>query len=203
MYSFNRRLMQALGWAEVGDAHLEEDWPIVAGTVTNPTGSWSGNSLAGLVDAYTGNWSGYEDPYQTIQAQWQHWVLLSATTGACGREGGGGSFAAGEITLRFLLVGTIAIPGHADTFLPVADLPYTFNANGTWVTTSDGVLRQAKGYAMKAKSTGSAGTDTLAAGTVTFSRADAVQYEGSYDLNFGSGAVTGAFVAPWCGTPPA
>lgn len=179
-------------------------------SVTNPTGSWSGGSLTGLLDAYTGNWSGFEDPFGPLptQAQWQHLVVLSNQTGACGREGTTNQWGSNEITLRFLFVGTIAVgsgspAGHADTYPPSADLPLTFAGDGTWLTTSDGVTRHAAAYAMKAKSNGSAGSDKLAtSGTVTFTRMDNVQYEGSYSLNFGSGTCTGSFVAPWCGTAP-
>lgn len=178
------------------------------GTVTNPTGSWSGGSLAGLIDAYTGTWSGYEDPWgppppNDIQAQWQHWTLLSATADPCSRVGSGLGFGPNEITLRFLFVGTIAKPGHADTFGPAADLPLTFAVVGTFLTTSDGVMRNCKAIAQKAKSNGAAGTDKYAtSGTVTFTRMDAGGYEGSYDVDFGSGPVTGSFAAPWCGTVP-
>jgi hypothetical protein len=178
---------------------------LTAGSVTNPTGSWSGGSLAGLRDAYTGNWSGFEDPFGPgpTQAQWQHLTVLSNQAGACGREGTANRWGPSEITLRFLFVGTVAVPGHADTYPPAADLPLTFQGNGAWLVTSDGVTRHAAAYAMKAKSSGVARSDRLASsGTVTFTRMDSVQYEGSYSLNFGSGAVTGSFVAPWCGTAP-
>ena len=81
------------------------------------------------------------------------------------------------------------------------DLPLTFPATGRWVTTSDGVQRQLKAYAMKAKSNGAAGSDLVASGgTVTFTRMDPGpgSYEGSYDVRFGRGRVTGGFGAPWC-----
>lgn len=189
----------------------------MSGSVTSPSGSFASGSLAGLLDAYTGTWSGYEDPWGPpppdgpIQAQWQHWVLLSATAGPCSRVGSGLGFGPGEITLRFLFVGTIPLPppgqpgGHADTYPPAADLPLTFEVDGDpWVTTSDGVMRNCKAIAMKAKANGAAGTDKYAtSGTVTFTRMDADQYEGHYDdVNFGSGPCSGSFVAPWCGTAP-
>lgn len=84
---------------------------------------------------------------------------------------------------------------------PAADLPVSFPATGTSVTTSDGVHRQLKAYAMKAKSNGAAGSDVVATGgTVTFTRMDRGpgSYEGSYDVRFGRSRVTGRFGAPWC-----
>lgn len=170
----------------------------VSGSVTNPTGSVGGTSLTGLVDAYTGNYGGSA---QTTPPQWQHAVLLSATTGACGREGSGGSYAAGEVTLRFTLVGYWNTAGQLPPVYPPT--PVAFTADGTWLTTSDGVQRQLKAYVMKARSNGNPGSDVAAtSGTVTVSRADSAQYEGSYDLHFGTDHVTGSFVAPWCGTAP-
>jgi hypothetical protein len=74
------------------------------GTVANPTGSIKGQTLTGLVDAYTGNWRGLNGTSSatttqvgTAKAQWQHAVLLSDHTGACGREGSGGGYAGNEV----------------------------------------------------------------------------------------------------------
>jgi uncharacterized protein YceK len=74
------------------------------GTVANPTGSIKGQTLTGLVDAYTGNWGGLNGTSSatttqvgTAKAQWQHAVLLSDHTGACGREGSGGGYAGNEV----------------------------------------------------------------------------------------------------------
>jgi hypothetical protein len=61
------------------------------------------------------------------------------------------------------------------------------------------VNRQLKAYFMKAKSNGSAGTDTIAtSGTVTFTAMTSGTYDGSYDVYFGTDHVTGSFTSPWC-----
>lgn len=169
----------------------------MSGTVTSPTGSVKGVSVAGLTDAYTGNYGGSA---ATTPPQWQHAVLLSATSGACAREGSGGGYAPSEVTLRFTLVGYWNTAGQLPPVQPpAADLPLTFPADGTWVTTSDGVQRQLKAYFMKARSNGGAGSDVAAtSGTVAFSTATASSYDGSYDVWFGTDHVTGSFAAPWC-----
>lgn len=177
----------------------------MSGSVTNPTGSVKGVSLTGLADAYTGNWgglngtySGTTSPVGVTLAQAQHLVLLSATTGACAREGSGGSFAANEVTLRFVMLAYADLPDSMTTIPAAADVPLTF-PTGAWVTTSDGVHRRATGTFMKAKSNGAAGTDSVAtSGSVTFTTMDATEYAGSYDLYFGTDHVTGSFSAPWC-----
>ena len=181
------------------DAVAAADTVTTAGPVTGPTGSVKGVSYAGLTDAYTGNYGG---SVATVEPQWQHAVLLSDTPGACGRSGAGEPYAANEVTLRFTLVGYATTAGQLPPVQPpAADLPLTFPATGRWVTTSDGVQRQLKAYAMKAKSNGAAGSDLVASGgTVTFTRMDPGpgSYEGSYDVRFGRGRVTGGFGAPWC-----
>jgi hypothetical protein len=172
----------------------------VPGTVTNPTGSVKGNSLTGLQDAYTGNYSGSA---QTIPPQWQHAVLLSDQTGACTREGSGGSYGPSELTVRFTMIGYWNTNGQLPPVQPpAAVMPLTFQATA-WLQTSDGVQRVCNPYFMKARSNGGTGSDVAAtSGTVTFTRMDATNYEGSYDLYFGSDHITGSFVAPWCGTAP-
>jgi hypothetical protein len=160
------------------------DTVTTAGTVTGPTGSVKGVSYAGLSDAYTGNYGG---SVATVSPQWQHAVLLSDTTGACGRSGAGEPYAANEVTLRFTLVGYDNTAGQLPPVQPpAADLPLSFPATGMWVTTSDGVQRQLKAYAKKAKSNGAAGSDLLATGgTVTFTRMD--PGPGSYEGRLVSG----------------
>lgn len=167
------------------------------GTVTNPTGSVKGVPLTGLVDAYTGNYGGSA---AASPPQWQHVVLMSATSGACGREGSGGGYAPSEVTLRFTLVGYWNTAGQLPPVQPpAADLPLTFQASGVWLTTSEGVQRYLKAYFMKARSNGGVGTDVAAtSGTATFTTATNGTYDGSYDLWFGSDHATGAFTAPWC-----
>lgn len=169
---------------------------MLTGSVTSPTGSVSGNSLTGLCDAYTGNYGGSA---LTLPPQWQHAVLLSATTGACAREGSGGAYAGGELTLRFTMIGYWNTAGQLPPVQPpTADLPLVFTAN-SWLVTSEGVSRVCKPYFMKAGNNGGAGRDVAAtSGTVTFTRMDTTNYEGSYDLYFSSDHVTGSFVAPWC-----
>ena len=163
------------------------------GSVTSPTGSVNGTSLTGLQDAYTGNYGGSA---ATLPPQWQHAVLLSATTGACAREGSGGSYAAGEVTLRLTMIGYWSTAGQLPPVQPPS--PVTFTAN-TWQTTSDGVNRVCQPYFMKARNNGNPGSDVAAtSGTIVFTRMDTTNYEASYDLYFGSDHVTGSFVAPWC-----
>lgn len=172
----------------------------MSGSVTNPTGSVKGHSLTGLVDAYTGNYAGSA---QTTPPQWQHAVLLSDHTGACSREGSGGSYAASELTVRLTMTGYRDTPGQLPPVEPPAvDLPLTYTAN-TWLVTSDGVNRVCNPYFMQARNNGGAGSDVSATGgTVTLTQADQTGYAGSYDLYFGSDHITGSFSAPWCGTAP-
>lgn len=177
----------------------------MTGSVTSPTGSVKGNSLTGLCDAYTGNFGGSA---LTTPPQWQHAVLLSATTGACAREGSGNGYAANELTVRMTMTGYRNSPAGVlpPVQPPPGDLPLTFQADGTWLATSESpaVQRACKVYFMKAKANGSAGSDVAAtAGTVTFTVMDAdgsgtSGYSGSYDVYFGTDHITGSFVAPWC-----
>jgi hypothetical protein len=168
-----------------------------SGSVTSPTGSVNGNSMTGLTDAYTGNYGGSA---LTLPPQWQHVVLLTNTTGACAREGCGGGYAANEITLRLTMIGYWNTAGQLPPVQPPSgDLPLTFQADGTWLVTSDGVNRQLKAYFMKARSNGGAGSDELAtSGSVTLSTMTSTTYDGSYDIYFGTDHITGTFVAPWC-----
>jgi hypothetical protein len=171
------------------------------GSVTDPTGSVSGNSLTGLQDAYAGNWGGLLCPAGGVQAQWNHVVLLSSQVGACAA---GSPYSANELTIRLVLLGWVGLPDCAPVYLPAADLPLTFTVPDVQQVTSDGVTRTVRAYFMKAKSGGGVGNDVAATGgTVSFTRADSVQYEGSATLMFPSGgSFAGSFVAPWCGAAP-
>jgi hypothetical protein len=167
------------------------------GTVTSPTGSVKGISAAGLTDVYTGNYGGsaLSDPAAVAArgvAVRQHRGLP--------REGCGNGYAANEVTLRFTLVGYWNTNGQLPPVQPpTGDLPLTFQADGTWLTTGDGVNRQLKAYFMKARSNGGAGTDTVAtSGTVTFTTMSSGTYDGSYDVYFGTDHVTGSLTSPWC-----
>lgn len=200
----HHHLMQGLGWAEAGDARTDDDWEDLAlmGAVTNPTGAVSGTSLSGLQDAYTGSWSGITCPVGAAMAQWQHIVLLSSQAGACAS---GNPWSANEVTVRVVLVGYKGLPDCAPVYPPTTDLPLTLTVPNTPSTTSDGVSRLVRVYFMKARSNGNAGNDVEATGgTVTFTRMDNAQFEGSYSLTFpqGASAAVDSFVAPWCGTAP-
>lgn len=167
------------------------------GSVSSPTGSVKGHSLAGLVDAYTGNYSGSE---LTTPPQWQHVVLLSDQVGACAREGSGGSYGPSELTVRLTMIGYRDSPAGVlpPVQPPAADLPLVFTAN-VWLITSDGVSRVVNPYFMQAGRNGAGGTPVAAsAGTVTFTAMDSGLYAGSYDLYWGSDHITGSFSAPWC-----
>jgi hypothetical protein len=177
----------------------------VSGSVTNATGSVKGISVTGLSTptratgvGNNGTYGGTTSPVGSTRAQVQHVVLLSATTGACAREGSAGGYAANELTVRLTSVVYADLPNSMTTIPPAADLPLTFTA-GTWLTTSDGAHRVITPYFMKAKSNGGMGSDTTAtSGTVTLTAADSTHYAGSYDLNFGADHITGSFDAPWC-----
>lgn len=180
--------------------------PLMAGSVTNPTGTVSGNSLTGLQDAYTGNFGGLTCPAGATMAQWQMLTLLSNAADACTS---GTPFQAGELTVRVVLLGTNALPDCAPVYPPAADLPLVFDiavpAPALNPGTSDGAERYARVFFNKAKNNGQAGNDVEAtSGTVTITRADSTQYEGSFNVSFpAGGSFSGAFTAPWCGTPPA
>jgi len=200
--SIHRRILQGLGWAEVGDAYTEEDWPLVPGSVTNPTGSVSGNSLTGLQGAYSGHWGGITCPAGAAMAQWQMAVLLSSADDPCGT---GSPFLANELHVRLVLTGYKELPDCAAVYPPATDLPITLTVPIVNHDTSEGVHLVARAYFNKAKSNGSGGNDVEATGgTWTFTRMDNSQYEGSVSLTFpneGSFSCSG-YVAPWCGTPP-
>jgi hypothetical protein len=174
----------------------------MSGSVTNPTGSVGGQSLTGLQDAYAGNFGGLGCPAGGVQAQWNHVVLLSSQAGACAT---GNPYSANEVTIRLVLLGWIPLPDCAPVYPPAADLPLTFTVPDVQQVTSDGVTRSVRAYYMKAKSGGGLGNDVAATGgTVTFTRMDNAQYEGSISLAFPSSgsASASAFTAPWCGTAP-
>jgi hypothetical protein len=198
-----RQLLQGLGalpFLPLID-HREAS-TLVAGSVTNPTGTVSGQSLTGLQDAYAGNFGGLICPAGGVQAQWNHVVLLSSQANACTT---GNPYSSNEVTIRLVLWAFNELPDCAGVYPPSGDLPLTFTVQDVQQTTSDSVTRAVRAYYMKAKATGGLGNDVAATGgTVTFTRMDNVQYEGSYSLTFpssGSAAVDG-FVAPWCGTAP-
>jgi hypothetical protein len=175
----------------------------MSGSVTNSTGSVSGNSLTGLQDAYTGHWSGLVCPEGAAMAQWQMVVLASNATDACGS---GNPFLPGELTVRVTLVGYKELPDCAPVYPPTGDLPVTLTVPAVNHDTSQGVHLVARAYFNKAKSNGQGGNDVEATGgTVTLARMDNQQYEGSFSLTFPQGgtAACEAFTAPWCGTPPA
>lgn len=171
------------------------------GSVTNPTGSVNGNSLTGLQGAYTGHWAGIICPAGAAMAQHQYAVLLSSVADPCGT---GTPFQPGELTIRAVITGYIELPDCAEVYPPAADLPITLTVPIVNHDTSDGVHRVARAYFNKAKSNGQGGNDVEATGgTVTLTRMDATQYEGSFDLTFPSGgSFSASFVAPWCGTAP-
>lgn len=171
------------------------------GSVTNPTGSVNGQSLTGLQDAYAGNFGGLICPAGGVQAQWNHVVLLSSAADACTT---GNPYIANEVTVRLVLWAFNELPDCAGVYPPTADLPLTFTVQDVQQTTTDSVTRAARAYFMKAKANGGIGNDIAAtSGTVTFTRMDSGQYEGTIDLAFPSGGSADAsFVAPWCGTAP-
>ena len=171
------------------------------GTVTNPTGTVSGHNLATLQDAYTGHFSGLQCPAGGAQAQWNHAVLLSSQANACGV---GNPYSSNELTLRIVLFGYADLPDCASPYPPSGDLPLTFTVPNVVQDTSEGTHRSVlQAYVMKAKASGGVGNDIAAtSGTVTFTRMDSTQFEGSYDLRYGTSRATGSFVAPWCGTAP-
>jgi hypothetical protein len=204
-----RTLLNVAGVAALATACGTPDHPVsatgaatlTAGTVTNPTGTVNGNNLATLTDAYTGHFGGIVCPAGGAQAQWNMAVLLSSQAGACTV---GNPYSANELTLRIVLFGYADLPDCASPYPPAADLPLTFTVPNVLQTTSDGTHRSVlQAYVMKAKSNGGLGSDIPASsGTATFTRMDNVQFEGSYDLYYGTAHVTGGFVAPWCGTAP-
>lgn len=169
------------------------------GSVTNPTGTVSGHSLTGLVDAAIYGFSGFTTPQGTIPAQWQFLDLASDHANVC--QDAGGTFRDSEITLRFNMFGYADLPDNAPVYPPSADLPLTFTAN-VLQTTSDGVHRTCKPYVMQARN-GRAGNDTAAtSGTITVTQFDSNGISLSWDLYFGSSHTTGSLTSSWCGTPP-
>jgi hypothetical protein len=169
------------------------------GSVTNPTGSVSGISLTGLVDAASYAFSGSTSPQGSAPAQWQFVTMSSDHSNVC--LDANGTFQDSEITLRFVFSGFANLPSNAPVYPPSADLPLTIPAISS-VTTSDGVNRYCKPYFMKARN-GKAGNDKGAtSGTVTVTQWDSNGITLSWDLHFNGDSTTGGLTAQWCGTPP-
>jgi hypothetical protein len=168
------------------------------------TGTVHGYPLTGLTDGGCYAFGGITSPVPpSTMAQWQHLgPLMSTVTSVCTRLAGGGNYNAGEITLRFVLLGYADYPGNAPVYPPAGDVPLTFQANQI-LATSDGVHRVCKPYVMKAGSNGHAGSDIAATGgTVTYDRISSLGVAGSWNLTFGSDTTAGSFDCGWCGTPP-
>jgi hypothetical protein len=153
------------------------------GSVTNPRG-WVGQTpLTDLVDAYS----------QVDGVDWQHQLasVLTNKPNACAhcRQN---QVVAYE---QWLIVVQIAYRSDRQP-APIATGTYPI---GVGVTDRDGTLRTAVAtYQPHGSSCSEGGQRSATGGTVTYTTVTDTLVEGSYDLQFRSSAVQGAFSAPVC-----
>jgi hypothetical protein len=153
------------------------------GTVTNPRGAVGQTPLTDLVDAYS----------QVDGLDWQHQLfsVLSNKPDACAH------YRQNQVVAyeKWLIVGQIAYRSDRQP-APFATGTYPV---GVGVTDPDGTLRMAAAtYQPYGSSCSEGGQRSATGGTVTYITVSDTLVEGSYDLQFRSGTVQGAFSAPMC-----
>jgi hypothetical protein len=153
------------------------------GTVTNPRGAVGQTPLTDLVDAYS----------QVDGLDWQHQLfsVLSNKPDACAH------YRQNQVVAyeKWLIVGQIAYRSDRQP-APFATGTYQI---GVAVTDHDGTLRTvAATYQPYGSSCSEGGQRSATGGTVTYITVSDTLVEGSYDLQFRSGTVQGAFSAPMC-----
>ena len=153
------------------------------GSVTNPRG-WVGRTpLTDLVDAYS----------QVDGVDWQHqlYSVLTSKPDACAH------YRQNQVVAdeNWLVIVQIAYRSDLQP-APFATGSYEI---GVGVTDPDGTLRTvAATYQPHGSNCSEGGQRTATGGTVTYTTVTDTLIEGSYNLQFRSSAVQGAFSAPMC-----
>jgi hypothetical protein len=155
----------------------------IPGSVTNPRGEISHTQLTDLVDAYS----------QVDGVDWQHqlYSVLTNKPDACAH------YRQNQVVAyeQWLIVVQIAYRSDRQP-APFATGTYQI---GVGVTDPGGTLRTAAAtYQPHGSSCSEGGQRTATGGTVTYTTVTDTLVEGSYDLQFRSSAVQGAFSAPMC-----
>jgi hypothetical protein len=153
------------------------------GSVTNPRGAVGQTSLTDLVDAYS----------QVDGLDWQHQLfsVLTNKPDACAH------YRQNQVVAheKWLIVGQIAYRSDRQP-APFATGTYPV---GVGVTDPAGTLRMAAAtYQPHGSSCSEGGQRSATGGTVTYTTVTDTLVEGSYDLQFRSSTVQGAFSAPMC-----
>jgi hypothetical protein len=153
------------------------------GTVTNPRGAVGQTPLTDLVDAYS----------QVDGLDWQHqlYSVLTNKPDACAH------YRQNQVVAyeKWLIVGQIAYRSDRQP-APFATGTYQI---GVPVTDRDGTLRTvAATYQPHGSSCSEGGQRSATGGAVTYTTVTDTLVEGSYDLQFRSSTVQGAFSAPMC-----
>jgi hypothetical protein len=153
------------------------------GSVTNPSGSVGRNPLTDLVDAYS----------VIDGVDWQHQLVsvLSNKPDACAH------YRQNQVVAdeTWLLVVQIAYRSDQQP-APFATGTYPI---GVAVTDAGGTLRMvAATYQPHGSSCSEGGQRAATGGTITYTTVTDTLVEGSYDLQFRSSTVQGAFSAPMC-----
>jgi hypothetical protein len=155
----------------------------IPGSITNPRGAVGQTSLTDLVDAYS----------QVDGLDWQHQLfsVLTNKPDACAH------YRQNQVVAyeKWLIVGQIAYRSDRQP-APFATGTYPV---GVGVTDQDGTLRMAAAtYQPHGASCSEGGQRSATGGTVTYTTVSDTLVEGSYDLQFRSSTVQGAFSAPTC-----
>jgi hypothetical protein len=153
------------------------------GSVTNPRGAVGQTPLTDLVDAYS----------QVDGVDWQHQLasVLTNKPNACAH------YRQNQVVAyeQWLIVVQIAYRSDRQP-APFATGTYPI---GVGVTDRDGTLRTAVAtYQPHGSNCSEGGQRSATGGTVTYTTVSDTLVEGSYDLQFRSSAVQGAFSAPMC-----
>jgi len=154
-----------------------------SGTVTNPSGLVGRTPITDLVDAYS----------QVSGVDWQHqlYSVLTNKPDACAHYRQNQTV----VDENWLVVVQIAYRSDGQP-APFATGAYQI---GVGVTDPEGTLRTvAATYQPHGPSCSEGGQRPAAGGTVTYTTVTDTLVEGSYDLQFRSGTVQGAFSAPMC-----
>jgi hypothetical protein len=155
----------------------------IPGTVTNPSGSVGRTPINDLVDAYS----------QVSGVDWQHqlYSVLTNKPDACAH------YRQNQVVAneKWLIIVQIAYRSDRQP-APFATGTYQI---GVEVTDPDGTLRTvAATYQPHGPSCSEGGQRPATGGTVTYTTVTDTLVEGSYDLQFRSSTVQGAFSAPMC-----
>jgi hypothetical protein len=217
--SMQHRVLQGLGWAEVGDAHLEETTTTVTcpdptpGSVTNLTGTVKGVSPA-FADAYS---YGY-DPAATYHYQWQYWALAVGGPNGCARFRQNKWYPS-EQAVNAILIGSRDPMDLGDCPLPPAPFSVPVRSYGQHDPASilrlddtgqpdpngQNIYVAEVNWVPRSANCGPPRDYYATGGTITYTTLAADRLAGQLEVQFGDGQLTYSFDAPNCllvGCPP-